>query len=109
MLCFEQGERTTRILVDPWLSDHSTGDSMGRFPRISYAASALEPIDAIFISHAHCDHLDPYTLIRLWKELVKPPVLIVPVSLSFLLPLFRKYLNNPDILLIEPHTQYFFQ
>ena len=43
--------------------------------------------------HAHCDHLDPYTLVRLWKELHVAPVLLLPKTLSFLVPVFQKYLQ----------------
>ena len=36
--CIDKKE-TTRILIDPWLSDHATGDSMGRFPRLRFDLS----------------------------------------------------------------------
>ena len=94
----------TRILVDPWLSDHATGDAMGRFPRLRFQTDALAPIHAVFLSHAHCDHLDPYTLVRLWRELPNPPTLLIPVTLSFLLPVLREHLDDPDIRVLEPHT-----
>ena len=77
---------------------------MGRFPRLSYSALDLEPVDAIYLTHAHSDHLDPYTLVRLWRELSEPPVLLLPISLQFLLPVFKEFLDNPEILIIEPHT-----
>lgn len=93
----------TRILADPWLSDHATGDAMGRFPRLRFRAADLDPIHAVYLSHAHSDHLDPYTLVRLWRELESPPVLLIPVSLSFLLPIFRQFLDNPDVRILEPH------
>lgn len=95
--------RHTRILVDPWLSDHATGDAMGRFPRLRFAVSALGPIDAVFLSHAHSDHLDPYTLVRLWSELETPPTLLLPVSLSFLMPVFAQHLADPDVVILRPH------
>ena len=98
------GKENTRILIDPWLSDHATGDSMGRFPRLRFDMSILEPIHAVFISHAHCDHLDPYTLVRIWKELSTPPILFLPISLRFLEPVFRTYLKELDIRFLEPHT-----
>ena len=99
-----QTHETTRILVDPWLSDHSTGDAMGRFPRLRFAVEDLGPVDAIFLSHAHCDHLDPYTLVRLWREMASVPTLLIPVSLAFLLPVLRQHLDDPDIRVLEPHT-----
>ncbi|NCG17933.1 MAG: hypothetical protein GWP91_02845 [Rhodobacterales bacterium] len=101
-----QNEKTvecTRILVDPWLSDHATGDAMGRFPRLRFQMADLGPIHAVYLSHAHSDHLDPYTLVRLWDELDSPPTLLLPVSLSFLIPLFRKHLRDPDVLVLHAH------
>ena len=76
---------------------------MGRFPRLRFDVEALGPIHAVYLSHAHCDHLDPYTLLRLWQALPAPPVLLLPVSLSFLLPVFAKYLDHPDIRVLEGH------
>lgn len=76
---------------------------MGRFPRLRFDVADLGPIHAIYLSHAHCDHLDPYTLVRLWRELDSPPVLLIPVSLTFLLPVFRKYLDSPDIRVLVGH------
>jgi|GEM_PF-406100 len=99
----DQTGQATRILVDPWLSDHATGDAMGRFPRLRFATGDLGPIDAVYLSHAHSDHLDPYTLVRLFGELEQPPTLLLPVSLSFLVPIFEQYLNHPDIRVLQPH------
>ncbi len=98
----ESGE-STRILVDPWLSDHAVGDAMGRFPRLRFEMADLGPIHAVYLTHAHCDHLDPYTLIHLWDELETPPVLILPVSLAFLVPVFEEHLPEPEIFLLEAH------
>ncbi|MFT4625228.1 MAG: hypothetical protein ACI8PZ_003896 [Myxococcota bacterium] len=99
----EETGQHTRILVDPWLSDHATGDAMGRFPRLRFDVAALGPIDAVYLSHAHSDHLDPYTLVRLWRELPTPPVLLLPISLAFLLPVFREFLDAPEMQVLEPH------
>lgn len=104
LLDFERGEERTRILVDPWLSDHGTGDAMGRFPRLRFDTAILQPVHAVFLSHAHSDHLDPYTLIRLWRELPDPPVLLLPVTLSFLIPLFEEHLENVEIQVLHAHT-----
>jgi L-ascorbate metabolism protein UlaG (beta-lactamase superfamily) len=94
----------TRILVDPWLSDHAVGDAMGRYPRLRFETADLGPIHAVYLSHAHCDHLDPYTLLRLWRELPSPPVLILPVSLAFLVPVFEARLPTAQILLLAPFS-----
>ncbi len=100
----EDTGESTRILVDPWLSDHATGDAMGRFPRLRFHTADLGPIHAVFLSHAHCDHLDPYTLVRLWRELETPPLLLIPVSLSFLLPIFHEHLPHLDVRVLHAHT-----
>ena len=92
-----------QILVDPWLSDHATGDVMSRFPRLRFDIDVLGNIDAVYLTHAHCDHLDPYTLIRLWKELKSPPTLIIPISLRYLVPIFQQYLSSPKMIVLEPH------
>ena len=104
----DSGE-TTRILVDPWLSDHATGDGMGRFPRLRFDVAALGPLHAVYLTHAHCDHLDPYTLVRLWRQLETPPVLLLPVSLAFLVPVLTEHLSDPDIRLLHPHTPVVFR
>ena len=106
---FQQDLQHTRILVDPWLSDHSTGDAMGRFPRLRLEIDALGPVHAVYLTHAHCDHLDPYTLVRLWRELAFPPVLLLPVSLSFLLPVLHAHLPSLDVRLLAPHTPMMFR
>lgn len=99
----------TRLLVDPWLSDHATGDAMGRFPRLRFEMAALAPVHGVYLSHAHCDHLDPYTLLRLWRELPSPPTLFIPITLSFLIPLFREHLDDPDIQVLAPHAPTMFR
>ena len=96
------GERT-RILVDPWLSDHAVGDGMGRFPRLRFETAELGPIHAVFLTHAHCDHLDPYTLVRLWRELPEPPELWIPATLSVLIPIFEANLPEVRIRVFAPH------
>ena len=81
---------------------------MSRFPRVRFDADIFSDVDAIYLTHAHCDHLDPYTLLRLWNELASPPVLIIPVSLSFVIPIFERYLLNPDIIVLKPHEPILF-
>ncbi|MCA9566722.1 MAG: MBL fold metallo-hydrolase [Myxococcales bacterium] len=102
------GEQPTRILVDPWLSDHAVGDGMGRFPRVRFAAEDLAP-HAVYLTHGHCDHLDPYTLVRLWRELEHPPVLILPATLALLVPVFREHLPGVRILVLQPHEPVIFR
>ncbi|MEL6350010.1 MAG: hypothetical protein AAFV53_43315, partial [Myxococcota bacterium] len=76
---------------------------MGRFPRLRFSVADLDPIHAVYLSHAHCDHLDPYTLLRLWQQLPSPPALILPVSLSFLIPTLQAHLDEPEIMVLPEH------
>ncbi len=95
-----------KILSDSWLSDYVVGDMMGRNPTFSLNYRLLESIDAIFISHAHCDHLDPYTLIDLYKNLKNSPILLLPETLSFLKDLFIKYLWDIKIIMMRNKEKY---
>jgi len=83
-----------RILADPWLGDHVVGDLCGRFPRIRIDWERLPAIDAVYISHSHTDHLDPYSLIQLRESLAEPPLLLLPASLRYLEPLFEEHLGG---------------
>lgn len=84
--------RTVRILGDPWLSDHVVGDLMGRAPRVSIDWQRLPALDAIFLSHSHTDHLDPYSLLELWRRLDPQPQVLLPQSLAYLVPLLTEFL-----------------
>jgi len=86
-----------RILGDPWITDYGIGDLMGRFPRLRFEVADLGAIDAIYISHSHTDHLDPYSLLRLWSELDPKPALLLPVSLLFLGPVVTEFLPGVEI------------
>lgn len=55
----------------------------------------LSTIDAIYISHAHSDHLDVYTLIEIYKY--ASPVLILPFTLRYLESLFQEFLPDAPI------------
>ncbi len=83
-----------RILADPWITDHVIGDLCGRFPRIRIDFDRLPAIDAIYLSHSHTDHCDPYSLLELRQKLPNSPTLLLPVSIAYLEPLFEEYL--PD-------------
>jgi len=92
--------KPVNILVDPWLSDFAVGDLMGRFPRIRFDAADLPEIHGLFLSHAHTDHLDPESLLRLWSDLPRPPVLILPVSLLYLQSLLTEFLPGAEVLVL---------
>ena len=94
------GGEPVRILADPWLSDYLIGDLMGRFPRVRLDLQALQPIHAIYLSHSHTDHLDPYSLLEL-EKLDPCPVLLLPHSLEYLEPLLQEYLPKIEITLLR--------
>jgi L-ascorbate metabolism protein UlaG (beta-lactamase superfamily) len=39
---------------------------MERTVKVRLDAEKIETIDAIYISHSHTDHLDPYTLLEIF-------------------------------------------
>lgn len=96
ILEIENADRTVRILFDAWLSDFAFGDFMARNPRVELAS--IGEVDAVYLSHAHCDHFDPYTLLPLFE---KPAVLIIPETIEFLLPLLAKYLPRADVKILR--------
>lgn len=50
----------------------------------------LATLDILYISHAHTDHLDPYTLKKIYQY--ANPVLMIPFTLEYLIPLLRDIL-----------------
>jgi hypothetical protein len=96
ILEIESADKTVRILFDAWLSDFAFGDFMARNPRVDLAT--IGELDAVYISHAHCDHLDPYTLLGLFE---RPAVLVIPETIEFLLPLLSTYLPHADIRILR--------
>lgn len=91
---------TVKILSDAWLSNYAFWDMMARYPKIEIDYEKLE-LDAIFLSHSHCDHLDPYTLIKIYENLKPRPLLLIPETLIFLVPLFEKYLPKQKIQILK--------
>lgn len=81
-----------RILSDCWLSNYVFWDLMARNPTFKIDYSKLKDIDAIFISHSHSDHFDPYTLIEFYNNLDKLPLLLIPETMEFLVWLIEKYI-----------------
>ncbi len=77
-----------RFLIDAWLSDFLVWDLAERSVYVRLSPEKMCTIDAIYISHAHTDHLDPYTLLEIYKY--ANPVLFLPDTLRFLEPLLRK-------------------
>jgi Beta-lactamase superfamily domain len=88
-------QERVRILIDTWLSDMVVWDMLERRHHIRLDPATLSSIDAIYISHAHTDHLDPYTLIEIYRH--ASPILILPYTLGYLVPLFRQYIPSIHI------------
>jgi len=91
-----------RLLLDAWLSDFSVADCMERTPRVKIDWSSLPQIDAVFISHSHMDHLDPYFLTELYRH--QSPTLLLPSMLGYLVPTVREYLPTAQVELL-PHLE----
>lgn len=96
-----------RILVDAWLSDYVIWDLMERSTQVKLDSAKLSTIDAIYLSHSHTDHIDPYTLLEIYKE--NNPLLILPVTLRYLEPLFRKYIPSIQIEFLYPKKIFHFR
>jgi len=94
----KQGE-SIRILVDAWLSDYAFGDLMERTPRLELDDEKIKSLDVIYLSHAHCDHFDPYTLFPLYK--IANPLLILPETLAFLVPVLEKFIPQIKIQILR--------
>lgn len=92
--------KTIKILSDAWLSNYAFGDMMARYPKIELDYTLFD-VDAIFLSHSHCDHLDPYTLIQIYEHIKPRPLLLIPETLEFLAPLFEKYLPKQKIQILK--------
>ena len=63
---------------------------MERSVKVRFDRERLSSIDAIYISHSHTDHFDPYTLMELYAY--AQPILILPFTIGYLVPLIREYL-----------------
>lgn len=60
----------------------------------------LKTIDAIYLSHSHTDHIDPYILLEIYAY--ANPILILPCTLRYLEPVFREYIQNIHIEYLVP-------
>lgn len=63
---------------------------MERTVKVRLDPKKIETIDAVYISHSHTDHFDPYTLVDLYKS--EKPILLLPFTLTYLAPLLREHL-----------------
>ncbi len=67
----------------------------------------IKTLDAIYISHSHTDHIDPYTLIEIYKH--TNPLLILPYTLRYLEEIFRKYIPGIQIEFLVPKKTFHFK
>lgn len=114
-------DQNVRILVDAWLSEFAIWDLMERSVKVRLDREKLSTIDAIYISHSHTDHFDPYTLVEIYwlchseewsdpgkqKEIShndenKKPLLLLPFTLEYLVPLIREYLWDIPLEILYP-------
>ncbi len=77
---------------------------MERTVKVRLDPEKIETIDAIYISHSHTDHLDPYTLREIYAH--ANPVLIIPFTLGYLKPLLHEYLPKAEIVVLKNHEIY---
>jgi len=71
--------------------DYSVADLMQRNPLVQIDYNKFENLDAIFISHSHIDHFDPYTLVEFSKKLKNKPIILLPETLAYTKILLDKY------------------
>ena len=92
--------KAVKILCDTWLSDYAFWDMMMRNPKIKIDYTSFD-IDAIFISHSHCDHFDPYTLVEIYKNIQPRPLILLPETLSFMMPILSDFLPKQKIQILK--------
>lgn len=81
---------------------------MERTVKVRLDLEKVSTIDAIYISHAHTDHIDPYILTTIYSgNQAKYPLLILPITLSYLEPLFHEYLPKAEIKILSNHEIFF--
>jgi len=57
------------LLTDPWIEGPAIFGAWEKYPPSGISVNDLPKIDAIWISHEHTDHFNPYTLEFLQKEI----------------------------------------
>ena len=72
---------------------------MERNPPVSIDWNSFPKIDAVFVSHSHADHLDPYFLSELSEKYAYE--LVLPETLGYLVPVFEAYLKNVSIRVLK--------
>jgi len=73
---------------------------MERSVQVHLDIEKIQTLDAIYISHAHTDHFDPYTLVEIYNN--AKPLLILPVTLTYLFPLIHEYIGDIPVHILLP-------
>lgn len=82
---------------------------MERTIKVRLDPEKLSSIDAIYISHAHCDHFDPYTLMEIFRSChsdEKRPILILPFTLRYLEGILHEYLPDTELVWLTHKQSY---
>lgn len=77
---------------------------MERNPRISLEDEKITTLDVVYLSHAHCDHFDPYTLVPLFR--IASPLLLVPETIEYLVPIITRFIPHAKIHVLK-HREIF--
>lgn len=77
---------------------------MERIVKVQLDREKIDTIDAIYISHSHTDHLDPYTLMEIYTH--ASPIFLLPFTLAYLEPLLHGYLPKAEIVILKNHETY---
>ncbi|MFZ2255410.1 MAG: hypothetical protein WAW59_04565 [Patescibacteria group bacterium] len=77
---------------------------MERIVKVQLDPSKVSTIDAIYISHSHTDHFDPYTLVEIYTH--AQPLLLLPFTLEYLVPLIHEYLGDIPLEILRPSKPY---
>ena len=94
--------RTVNLLIDAWMSDYAVGDYMERRPHVRMDHAKF-PVDAVYLSHAHCDHLDPYFLRELWQH--QRPAVLLAETMDYLRPLLEENLPGSRIVTVRDQDE----
>lgn len=98
-----KNDENVKIMVDSWMSDYVLWDLMERTVKIIPDWEKIKNLDAIYISHSHTDHFDPYSLQKIYtKNNWKNPLLILPFTLEYLVPLLEEFLEDVEIKILFP-------
>jgi len=92
-----------KFLMDPWLEGLGLCGTWTLYPPSQIAVDSLPKIDAIWISHEHSDHLHPYTLSLLDKDI---PVYVPDFDNERLAKIVKK-IGFKDVIAMPPFQPFY--